>query len=308
MITELVSKRIKKKYARPISVGALGIAFIGGLVAYNELEKNDLTYARYEINSNGKVKKDTRIVFLTDLHEKEFEKDNAELIRLVEEADPDYVLIGGDMISAQRKKITNYAIASSKDGSCVMPEKLKMSATINLCMELAKRFRTFYASGNHEQRILETGFKDVIESTEVRYLDDETVVAGDIAITGLFTDEAYFRAVKPKKMTESYIFSHVGKPDKSKFNILLAHSPLFLEAYASYGADLVLSGHFHGGTVRLPGDVGLMTPQYQFFSDKVVGMKKERACKMIISSGLGTHSFKIRINDKPQVVVVDIKK
>ena len=90
---------------------------------------------------------------------------------------------------------------------------------------------------------------------------------------------------------------------------LLAHSPLFFEEYAAWGADLTLSGHFHGGTIRLPVLGGVMTPQYQFFYPRCAGEFElpgrwgERS-RMIIGRGLGTHSINIRLNDKPQVVVI----
>lgn len=134
------------------------------------------------------------------------------------------------------------------------------------------------------------------------YLDD------DIVISGLDIDNEYYRNVICKSMHESYIEKRLSAADKSKLQILLAHSPLFFDAYASWGADISLSGHFHGGTIRLLGDIGLMTPQLQFFSDRVVGLKRKDNSYLIISSGLGKHSVNIRFNNKPQVVVVHIEK
>ena len=101
----------------------------------------------------------------------------------------------------------------------------------------------------------------------------------------------------------------LGEPDPEKFCLLLAHSPLFFEEYAAWGADLTLSGHFHGGTIRLPLVGGVMTPQYQFFYPRCAGYfellgKGREKSRMIVGRGLGTHSINIRLNDKPQVVVV----
>lgn len=67
-------------------------------------------------------------------------------------------------------------------------------------------------------------------------------------------------------MDQAYIEKKLGPASRDHFQILLAHSPLFFEAYRKWGADLTLSGHFHGGTIRLPVLGGVMTPQYQFFS------------------------------------------
>ena len=71
--------------------------------------------------------------------------------------------------------------------------------------------------------------------------------------------------------------------------------------------DLSLCGHFHGGTIRIGDDIGLMTPQIQFFNTNVVGMKIKGKSKMIISSGLGTHSINLRINNLPQIVCIDLE-
>ena len=84
---------------------------------------------------------------------------------------------------------------------------------------------------------------------------------------------------------------------------------MFFKEYADWGADLTLSGHFHGGTIRLPLIGGVMTPQFQFFFPWCAGQfEGEHGRKLIVGRGLGTHSVNIRFNDKPQVVVVDVKK
>ena len=100
----------------------------------------------------------------------------------------------------------------------------------------------------------------------------------------------------------------LGKPDEKRFSILQAHSPMFFEEYAAWGADLTLSGHFHGGTIRLPVLGGVMTPQYQFFYPRCAGeFTDEKGRRMLVGRGLGTHSIKIRFCDKPQVLVVKLK-
>ena len=83
---------------------------------------------------------------------------------------------------------------------------------------------------------------------------------------------------------------------------------MFFEEYAAWGADLTLSGHFHGGTIRLPLLGGLMTPQYQFFFPWCSGCFSDKnGRKLIAGRGLGTHSINIRFNNKPQVVVLIVK-
>ena len=97
-----------------------------------------------------------------------------------------------------------------------------------------------------------------------------------------------------------------GWRERERFQILLCHSPLFFDSCRKWGADLTLSGHFHGGTIRLPYLGGVMTPQFQFFLPWCAGTFEESGKYMIVSRGLGTHSINIRLNNKPQLVVVDL--
>ena len=100
----------------------------------------------------------------------------------------------------------------------------------------------------------------------------------------------------------------LGKSDEKRFSILLAHSPVFFEEYAAWGADLTLSGHFHGGTIRLPFLGGVMTPQFQFFLPWCAGRFDREGKTMIVSRGLGTHSINIRFCNKPQLVHIRLRK
>jgi len=291
--------------------GAAGLA--AALFLRSEYERRTLTEAYYEILTDKPVKKDRTLVFLTDLHNREFGKENGKLISVIDAACPDAVLIGGDMINARdRADILN---------------------TIELCENLTAKYPLYYGNGNHEERLdrnrnkygdLYDTFSAALSDMGAFHLvNSSAMLDNDIRITGLDIGERYYRKHLPSgakgekaEMRASYIRSRAGEPSGDCFQILLAHVPEFFDAYASWGADLVFSGHNHGGTIRLPGGVGVMTPQFAFFSRNVVGMKEKRlenggtitTSRMIISSGLGTHSVNIRLNNKPQVVVVRIRK
>ena len=84
------------------------------------------------------------------------------------------------------------------------------------------------------------------------------------------------------------------------------HSPLYFHACRHWGADLTLAGHFHGGTIRIPGLGGVMTPQYQFFLPWCAGSFEQEGKWMAVGRGLGTHSINIRLNDMPQLLVVHL--
>ena len=98
----------------------------------------------------------------------------------------------------------------------------------------------------------------------------------------------------------------LGEPNKNTFNILLAHHPDYFQAYADWGADLVLSGHLHGGMIRLPGVGGVISPGWRLFPRYDHGLYMMRDKKMIVSAGLASHTIKLRVNNPPELAVIDI--
>ena len=187
-----------------------------------------------------------------------------------------------------------------------------------LLTELAKEFPVYCGNGNHECRMVwksdiygaaYENYRAALENAGIRYLANGSAdLDGEIRIYGLDLPKSAYLP-RSGRIPENLLKDALGEPDPGRFNLLLAHSPLFFEEYAAWGADLTLSGHFHGGTIRLPVLGGVMTPQYQFFYPRCAGEFElpgrwgERS-RMIVGRGLGTHSINIRLNDKPQVVVI----
>ena len=287
-------------------------AAAGAAVSY--AEKNLLSTVCYELDSHGKLDKDITAVFLTDLHEKEFGDGNFRLLHAIYRAEPDLILIGGDMP--------------------VVKERACCEVSLRLIRTLAAKYPVFYGSGNHELRWdRDRGvygdsydrYRAELEECGVIFLGGMIKDASDLEgegrktcrvscdfgsglmISGLDLTQAHYHRFTHAQLDEAYIRDHIGEPDQSCYNIVLVHSPEFHEPLAGFGADLILSGHFHGGTIRLPGDLGLMTPQYQFFKNNVTGIRYHEGVPMVISSGLGTHSINIRINDRPQTVILHIR-
>ena len=112
-----------------------------------------------------------------------------------------------------------------------------------------------------------------------------------------------FRPAGPDRAVEKL----AGPADRERFQILLAHSPLFFDAYSRWGADLTLAGHFTGEPSVCPFWGGDDAP-VSVFPALLRGEFERDGRKMIVSRGLGTHSIPIRFNNKPQLVVVHLKK
>lgn len=281
---------------------AAGCACLGR----SEYEKKHFSAEAFQVAS-PKIEKDRRLVFLSDLHSNEFGAGNRRLTEAICRLRPDGVLVGGDML-----------VTRGRGGD-------DMSVSLALMKELSARFPVYYGNGNHENRMLwhreayggmYQKYREALKVMGVIYLEDSTAPLGeDILITGVDLDPIYYSKAlfgKIPDMDVGYLPEKLGsiveEPGREKFRILLAHSPLFFKNYAAWGADLTLSGHFHGGTVRLPVLGGVMTPQYQFFLPWCAGDFDMGGRRMIVSRGLGTHSINIRFNNKPQLVVIQLKK
>lgn len=266
----------------------------------SEYEKKHFTVEEITVES-ARLAGDRTLVFLSDLHNNEFGKDNWKLIRAIHSLNPDGILCGGDMM------------VSKGEGNVDVP--------LGLMEQLGSRYPVFYGNGNHENRMtweretygrMYEEYRDALKRMGVVYLEDGTAAFGpDILISGLDLEPRFYRKALHQKMPpmgKAYLDRKLGSADRpgqaGKFRILLAHSPLYFKDYAAWGADLTLSGHFHGGTIRLPVLGGVMTPQYQFFLPWCAGDFEQNGKRMVVSRGLGTHSINIRLNNRPQLVVL----
>ena len=282
-----------------VFLAASVMAFGAGCLARSRYERDCLVTEEYWIASEKIHGQGKAIVFLTDLHNKEFGEENSRLLETVRKVKPDAVLFGGDGMVAKR---------GNSD----------VRIPLALLTELAKEFPVYCGNGNHESRMLwkseiygeaYENYRTALENAGIRYLSNEAAdLDSDIRIYGLDLPKSAYLP-RSGEIPEGLLKETMGEPDPEKFCLLLAHSPLFFEEYAAWGADLTLSGHFHGGTIRLPLVGGGMTPQYQFFYPRCAGYfelpgKGREKSRMIVGRGLGTHSINIRLNDKPQVVVV----
>lgn len=290
-----------------IWIGFITVAAIAAIICLiiSHFELHRLVVTEYEIAS-PKLKQvwdGYRIAVLGDLHENEFGEKNEILIRAIKEANPDIIVIVGDLIIAKEWKTKDFSVIDT------------------LLKELCEIAPIYYANGNHEMRLSvfpeqypgwKEEFEKILQNYGIHYLLDQTVFLQKgnekIALSGLNIGDEYYRFKGRKKSMESHYIEHkIGMPNQKIFHILLAHTPLYIEEYEQWGADLVFAGHFHGGTIRLPILGGIMTPQMQFFSDLDRGLVKRGTARMIVTGGLGTHSINIRLNNPPELVMVTLR-
>ncbi len=257
----------------------------------------------YEVKTD-KLQKDYTFVLMADQHGYVFGKDNEKLVSAIDKIHPDAILSAGDVFNARRIK-----------------GKVHVESGMKLMSFLASRYPVFAANGNHEYKIksytseygnLYDRYKNTLVRAGVTYLENEAACFSDenIRIIGLEIDRKYFRKVVKTEMKPGYISSVLGNlnnEEKRRFNILIAHNPQYFPEYAQYGADLTVSGHVHGGIIRLPLLGGVISPAIALFP-KYDGGKFEKDGKtMILSRGLGTHTIHVRLFNPCELVVIKVR-
>lgn len=241
-----------------------------------------------------------RILHLSDLHSKTYGKNGEHLIDACEEFLPDMIVFTGDLFSR---------------GENIFALRNK----IPLMSGLRKLAPVYYVWGNHEaampgkSRLL----SDMLREKGVVTLRNEkvriSVNGGAVNLYGLELEEAFYKNPDGSyknlpQATEETLTDRLGRPDLKSYNILLSHTPFPFRAYAGWGADFTMSGHCHGGIIRLPGEVGLLSPERKFFPKYTKGVYSMKTphgeALMEVSAGLG----KFRINNPESISLCVLRK
>lgn len=277
-----------KKSLKIIILSILTIAV--ATVIYGLYCSNTLEVRNYTIKSD-KVNSQVRFVFISDLHCKEYGEKNRDLVAKIKEQNPEFIAVGGDMVNKY----------STDDH--VMRELLP---------QLAEIAPTYCVLGNHELALKdEIDFKNDIDSTGAKLLDNEMVtlnINGEKILLGGMSDFPYYEYNAPDYDTpERYFWDEFKENSKDCYSILLHHQPEYLESIMQdSNVDLVMCGHTHGGAVQIPFVGGVFAPNQGFFPKYDKGEFDLYNTKMIISAGLGDAYPILRLNNCPEISVVEI--
>ncbi len=268
------------------------IAFIiGGMICNKDLRLSKYTITSQDLPDSFRG---FRIAQVSDLHNRTQGKSNLKLLNMLKKSNPDIIVITGDMIDSRTPKVsiaTNFAQQAVKIAPC------------------------YYVTGNHEARVPED-FEELLaglQSAGVKVLRNESVKLenGEESITLLGVDDPWFAnggysTQDVKDMSSS--LKGIIPEQEGEFTLLLSHRPELFEVYEEYGIDLTLSGHVHGGQIRLPFVGGLYGPNQGAFPAYDKGMYAKNSSQMIVSSGVGNSLFPLRLFNPPEVVLVELQK
>lgn len=243
-----------------------------------------LTVSEYETDLH--LENDITIVQISDLHNQTFGIKEKTLLNKIAECEPDMIVVTGDVVDRTH---TSYSIA------------------LDFFKGAVKIAPVYYITGNHETHLSGPkldAFMNSVEELGVTLLDNRVIECDEYILAGLSdaTIDEYDanRSIEP--------FDHHNDPDKAtdKPVILLAHKPQFLDFYQYLGADLVLSGHYHGGQIMLPGHHPVASPSFKGYPDIVDNINDINGMQLVVSRGLGNSLAPVRINNYPEIVVVKV--
>lgn len=267
--------------------------FILFVVIQSSKEIKSFTVTNYYIET-GKVNSNYKFVVLTDLHNRLYGNNNDNLIGAIEDIAPDKIFIIGDMINKKDAK--------------------NVKNTMILLTRLAMKYQIIYINGNHEQVIRDKEkdeyitYKNNLQDNGIIFLKNEVIqIDESIDLYGLEIDLNFYKHYAIANMDDNYIESKLGNSQGNKYNILLTHSPNYFDNYQKWGANLVVSGHNHGGAINIPYIGGVISPQCILFPKYYAGHFKQGSGELLVSRGIGSHSVNIRVFNRPEIMVINIK-
>lgn len=263
-------------------------------------ELRDFRVTKYRICSqklNG-IKREKKIIFLSDLHNRMYGEENERLLESIRNQHPDLILIGGDMLVR-------------KDGN-------SYDKTVHFLAKLPGICPVYCANGNHEQKLKELPdkyeqsyeeYKKALTASGIHMLENasETVKLDEVPVklSGLEIPLGAYARFGKKELSLKEITDRIGEHGDD-YQILFAHHPRYIQEYLEYGADLILSGHYHGGVMQLPGIGGVISPDFTLFPKYSGGIYREGTQTVVVSRGLGTHSVPVRLWNWPELIVLEL--
>ena len=231
-----------------------------------------------------------KIVQISDLHDAQIGENNEKLIAMTAEAEPDCIVLTGDFV----------------DSSRFHPER-----SLSVAEALAKIAPVYYVSGNHEAIIPDADYQaltDGLRALGVCVLEDESaeLTRGGQSIRLIGLTDIGFRPGTLEEKKDALRTALSALLPEDEFSVTLAHRPELMDVYTECGAPLVLSGHAHGGQIRLPGIGGLIAPGQGLFPKYTDGKYEENGTTLVVSRGVGNSVLPLRVNDRPQIVVVQL--
>jgi len=250
---------------------------------------NQPIYRNYTITTD-KIKSHMNIVQLSDLHSTKYGKNQKRLIKKIDEANPDLILLTGDIVDDMTQEVNAYV----------------------LLKDLVTKYPLYYVDGNHEvwhhdteniyQEIRDIGVHILYNTKETISINGESIV-----LAGIMDPSEHKERAKESTVKANLDLIDWETIDEDLYTILLTHRPEYFSLYETYPIDLALAGHAHGGQMRIPFLInGLFAPDQGYKPKYAGGYYQLNSYALIVSRGLSLNPRLPRIFNPPEVVVIKI--
>lgn len=258
---------------------------------YLYYENNKLQISNYNI-INDSIPNDFnnyKILQISDFHNTKSKILTKDLIKEIKKQNPNIIVLTGDIIDSR---------------------KIDINIAINFIKEINDIAPIYFISGNHEANINNyQEFQDKLKENNVIILDNKVQILemNESKINLIGIDDPMMKH-SPYESDEDIVNSELKLIDyyKKNYSILLSHRPELFETYVNNDIDLVLSGHSHGGQIRIPFIGGLVAPNQGLFPKYTSGKNENNKTTMIISRGIGNSILPFRINNRPELIIITL--
>lgn len=291
------------------------------------IDNHRFVVRNYTVRS-PKIRFPLKIVFIADLHEKDFGADNEKLVAQIRREKPDMILIGGDLIvSGEVGRVRRKAERARGQGDRGAADLSWMKNSLTLAKNLVQICPVWFVQGNHEIRLeyyeelneYNELFRKEMKKAGVHFIENGRTGLSELCndrdygvnLHGLVLPVRYYKKFTKNELPSDELEQLIGKADENRFTVLLTHTPVYFEQYARWGADLCLCGHVHGGLMRLPLIGGVMGTRPNLFPKYSGGRYMYttgagRQSTMILTCGLGMHTLPIRIFNPGEISAVKL--
>lgn len=230
-----------------------------------------------------------KIAQISDFHNTKNKTLTKDLVDEIKKQNPNIIVLTGDLIDAN---------------------KIDIDTSINFIKEIKDISPIYFTTGNHEASISKYNtLKEKLEENNVIILESDCIQIkineSEINLIGIddprFINDSF---IEDKEIIKNEISN--TKYNKDNFTILLSHRPEVFATYVENNIDLVLTGHAHGGQIRIPFIGGLVAPNQGLFPKYTSGIFEEENTEMIVSRGIGNSILPFRINNRPELVIVTL--
>ncbi len=265
-------------------------------ILWQRWELTRFRVTEYQISSS-KIREQALGLVIADLHGFTYGKENKRLLEEMRRLNPDIIFIPGDMLVSKYSETYETALKTLKEFVKIAP--------------------VYYSYGNHESRLrdperinhpLFQKYMSQVKEAGITVMETgsrEIFMGGNrVQLSALELELDYYEKGRIVPLEENYLKERLPDRREDLFRILLAHNPAYAEEYIRWGADVTFCGHNHGGLVRIPGIGSVISPQLTWFPKYDAGRFQVGDRSVIVSRGLGTHTFHIRIFNRAELLAV----